>query len=308
MKDFTQINLTDSRLLNELKQLVRLSIWEDLQNSVDLTTFSLVPEDSWGAAAVVARRPGVAAGISLLPVIIAESESKIELDICIEDGERFEPRVVLCKFSGKVRDLLTLERILLNFLGRLCGIASLTAEYAQLIQGTKAKVYDTRKTTPGWRYLEKYAVQCGGGRNHRLGLYDAILIKDNHLAFHLDSRGNRLTPSQAITKAREFAASWPDCRDKFPIIEIEVDTLAQFKDALTQSPDIILLDNMPKEQLCEAVSIRDATNSTTQLEASGGVRLDTIATIAATGVDRISVGALTHSATNLDLGLDWLDE
>jgi nicotinate-nucleotide pyrophosphorylase (carboxylating) len=307
MKEFTQINAADSRLLNELRQLVRLAIWEDLQNSVDLTTFSLVPEEATGSAAIVARQPGVAAGMDLLPAIIAESECNIELEVFIQDGQPFDKQQTLCQLAGKVRDLLSLERIALNFLGRLCGIASLTSRYVQLIKGTGANVYDTRKTTPGWRYLEKYAVQCGGGRNHRLGLFDAILIKDNHLAFHVDANGNRLSPSQAIEKARDFAATWPDCRNKFPIIEIEVDNLAQFHDAISQSPDIILLDNMSNDQLRQAVAIRNELKCSTQLEASGGVRFDTIAAIATTGVERISVGALTHSAINLDLGLDWLD-
>lgn len=307
MKDFAQINASDSRLSNELRQLVRLAIWEDLQNSVDLTTFSLVPETSTGSAAIVARQAGVASGLALLPTIIAETEAKVDLELCYQDGQPFEKKQTLCKMSGKVRDLLSLERIALNFLSRLCGIASLTAQFVRLIQGTNAKVYDTRKTTPGWRYLEKYAVQCGGGRNHRLGLYDAILIKDNHLAFHLDASDKRISPSQAIEKSRAFAAAWPDCQNKDVIIEIEVDTIAQFRDAIGQSPDIILLDNMTNEQLREAVSIRNTLRSTTQLEASGGVRFDTIAAIATTGVERISVGALTHSAINLDLGLDWLD-
>lgn len=306
MKDFTQINATDSRLLSQLRQLVRIAIWEDLQNSVDLTTFSLVPEESTGSAAVVARQPGRTAGIDLLPTIIAETETNVQLEVCVKDGQAFDKQQTLCQLSGKVRDLLSLERIVLNFLGRLCGIASLTSQYVQLIRGTKANVYDTRKTTPGWRYLEKYAVQCGGGKNHRLGLFDAILIKDNHLAFHLDPGGQRISPSQAVEKARAFAATWPDCRTKPPIIEIEVDTLAQFREAITQSPDIILLDNMSNDQLRQAVALRDELKSPTQLEASGGVRFDTIAAIAMTGVDRISVGALTHSAINLDLGLDWL--
>ena len=139
-----------------------------------------------------------------------------------------------------------------------------------------------------------------------MGLDDGVLIKDNHLAFHLDEKGNRISPSQAVEKARAFAATWPDCRDKETIVEIEVDNLDQFRDAITKSPDIILLDNMSNDLLRQAVTIRDKLNSPTQLEASGGVRFDTIAAIATTGVERISVGALTHSAINLDLGLDWL--
>jgi len=192
----------------------------------------------------------------------------------------------------------------LNFLGRLCGIANWTAEHVRLIADLPTKVYDTRKTTPGWRRLEKYAVTCGGGKNHRMGLYDAILIKDNHLACHARVTGNLLSPSEAIRHAREFLAQQPDAPSD-AIVEIEVDSLVQLDDALPANPDIVLLDNMTTDQLRAAVLRRNSVNPSVQLEASGGVRLNTLRAIAETGVDRISVGALTHSAINLDLGLDW---
>lgn len=307
MKEFDQINASDKRLQQEIQQLVRLAIWEDFQYGIDLTTFALVPESAIGSAQIKARQTGIACGLALLPAIIVESESSISVDVHWTDSERFEPGTALCTLKGSVRDLLSLERILLNFLGRLCGIATSTGEYAKRIIASKSHVYDTRKTTPGWRFLEKYAVNCGGGKNHRMGLFDAILIKDNHLAFHLDDDGHRLSPSQAIRAARDFLANWPDPQKATTIIEIEVDDLSQLEDALPEKPDIILLDNMSLENLSRAVERRNLIAPQVQLEASGGVRLDTIAAIATTGVDRISVGALTHSAINLDLGLDWLD-
>lgn len=307
MKEFDQINALDNRLQKELQQLVRIAIWEDFQDGIDLTTLSLVPESAIGSAQIKTRQTGIACGLALLPAIIAEAESRISVDVSLTDGERIEPGMALCTLRGNVRDLLSLERILLNFIGRLCGIATSTGEYAKRTIGSHAQVYDTRKTTPGWRFLEKYAVKCGGGRNHRMGLCDAILIKDNHLAFHTDVNAPPLSPSQAIRAAREFLATWPDAKKASAIIEIEVDNLFQLDDALPERPDIVLLDNMSLENLCQAVQRRNHLAPEVQLEASGGVRLDTIAAIATTGVDRISVGALTHSAINLDIGLDWLD-
>ncbi len=307
MNEFDQINASDERLQDELRKLVQFAIWEDLQDGVDLTTLALVPEGISGRAQIVARQPGTACGIELIETMIRESESSLCCKSLVADGETFSKMQTLCELSGTVRDLLSLERTILNFLGRLCGIATLTQRFVNELNGCKARVYDTRKTTPGWRYLEKYAVHCGGGRNHRLGLYDAVLIKDNHLAFELDADGQRLSPSAAVQKARSFLAAWPERRKTNTIIEIEVDNLQQLADALTASPDIVLLDNMSLDDLKQAVQMRDAKAASVQLEASGGVSLVTIRNIAMTGVDRISVGALTHSATNLDLGLDWLD-
>jgi nicotinate-nucleotide pyrophosphorylase (carboxylating) len=202
--------------------------------------------------------------------------------------------------DGAVRDLLTAERLLLNLVGRLSGIATLASLYVAAVRGTRARVYDTRKTTPGWRRLEKYAVRCGGGCNHRTGLFDAVLIKDNHLAL------SGLSPDAAVRQVRQFLReTLPEAEAEQMVIEVEVDTLEQFAAALSAAPDIVLLDNMPVEQLREAVACRDAVAPTVELEASGGIHLDTIAEVAATGVERISVGALTHSAVALDVGLDW---
>ncbi|MDP6717236.1 MAG: carboxylating nicotinate-nucleotide diphosphorylase, partial [Pirellulaceae bacterium] len=196
--------------------------------------------------------------------------------------------------------MLSAERVILNFLQRLSGIATTTNKYVQAVQSTKTKIYDTRKTTPGWRRLEKYAVGCGGGHNHRTGLFDAILIKDNHLA-HAN-----LKPDAAVSQAREFLSRHTDESkpDAYPV-EIEVDTLVQFEIALGADPDIILLDNMTNDELAEAVHLRNAGHFPVVLEASGGVQLATVGEIAKTGVDRISVGAITHAAVGQDMALDW---
>jgi nicotinate-nucleotide pyrophosphorylase (carboxylating) len=218
-----------------------------------------------------------------------------------QDGDLLTPGAQVARMEGSTRDLLTAERVVLNLLGRLSGVATQTRRFVDRLRGTRARLYDTRKTTPGWRRLEKYAVRCGGGHNHRLGLYDAVLIKDNHLA--QQSHPVCSVPA-AVERARTFLEQ-RQVTERLPLIEVEVDTLNQLQQALAASPDIILLDNMQVEQLREAVRLRDAAGSTTELEASGGVTLDSIRSIAETGVDRISVGAVTHSACGLDFGLDW---
>ncbi len=222
------------------------------------------------------------------------------------DGATLQSGQRLGALLGPARDLLTTERLILNLVGRLCGIAWMTRRYVVQIDGTQARIYDTRKTCPGYRRLDKYAVQCGGGHNHRMGLFDAILIKDNHLAFGC-SGPHRFTPAQAVRVARQFLHdTLPDEQVKTMIIEIEVDTLDQFQQVLEVEPDIVLLDNMTLSDLRHAVALRNSAGSSIQLEASGGVTLETVRDIAQTGVDRISVGALTHSAPCLDVGLDWM--
>lgn len=302
-RDYDQ-QTRDVFLKDDLEQLVRLAIREDLARGMDLTTIAVVPPGLPACAHVIARQPGVAAGLDLLNWIEHTLQASIGVQLHAGDGQAFQRGDCLATLTGDARDVLTCERTFLNFLGRLCGIASWTAEHVRLIADLPTKVYDTRKTTPGWRRLEKYAVACGGGKNHRMGLYDAILIKDNHLACHARVTGNLLSPSEAIRHAREFLAQQPDAPSD-AIVEIEVDSLAQLDDALPANPDIVLLDNMTTEQLREAVLRRNSVNPAVQLEASGGVRLSTLRAIAETGVNRISVGALTHSAINLDLGLDW---
>lgn len=302
-RDFRQI-VWDDALVDDCRALIRLAVSEDLERQHDWTTVALAPPNSRAAATFGAREDGVAAGIQAARLVLDEMNLEAKWEPLAEDGQPFCQGQPLAKFTGSARDLLTGERLMLNLLGRLCGIATLTRRYVQAVQHTSARVYDTRKTTPGWRRLEKHAVQCGGGHNHRTGLFDAVLIKDNHLQLrrNLDPNFNL---ADAVRTSRAFLAA-QNAGDL--IVEIEVDTLEQFHQAAKGGPDIILLDNMTNEMLREAVAYRDDQRLELELEASGGVNLDTIPAIAATGVDRISVGALTHSATSLDIGLDFVVE
>ncbi|QDT70143.1 Nicotinate-nucleotide pyrophosphorylase [carboxylating] [Planctomycetes bacterium MalM25] len=284
----------DERLLSDARALVRLALREDLDDAGDLTSLSVVGAERRGAAAIVSREAGVLAGVGIPTLVLEEAGADAVWRPTREDGQPLSPGDEVGVLEGVARDLLRCERVTLNLMSRLCGVATLTRRYVEAVADTVAKVYDTRKTTPGWRLLEKYAVHCGGGCNHRTGLYDAVMIKDNHLAL-ADEVG--LTPGGAVRLARK--------KEPGVVIEVEVDSLDQLRDALPAGPDIVLLDNMSNDQLREAIRLRDAAASSVVLEASGGVRLETIGPIAATGVDRISVGALTHSAIGLDLGLDW---
>ncbi|MCR9294032.1 MAG: carboxylating nicotinate-nucleotide diphosphorylase [bacterium] len=295
----------DANLQDDLSQIMRLAVREDLDRGFDLTTVALVPAAVQASAAIVARRNGVAAGISLLPMMLEELDAELEAKLLISDAEHFSASQSLAVLHGNARDLLTCERILLNTLGRMCGIATFTHQHVEQLEGLRAKLYDTRKTTPGFRRLEKYAVRCGGGTNHRSGLYEAIMIKDNHLALRAQVTDAVSTLAEAVVMAREFLAGQSGLPSGV-IVEVEVDSLEQFQELLPAGPDIILLDNMNTEQLSRAVEIRDAVNPSIQLEASGGINLATLRAVGETGVDRISLGALTHSAVNLDLGLDWL--
>lgn len=301
MQDFHQFTWDDA-LQQDCQTLVRLALAEDLKGQQDWTTLSLVPADRKGRANIVARESGIAAGMSALEIVLAEAQADLVVTTFVDDGQSFAAKTKLATLAGSVRDLLTVERTLLNLLGRLMGIATLTGQYAREVAGTKARVYDTRKTTPGWRRLEKYAVHCGGGRNHRSGLFDAVLIKDNHLAQRAGSTiGSPADAAAAVVEARQFLRS-----QKLAMpIEVEVDSLQQLAAVLPTKPEIVLLDNMPPTALREAVAMRDKISPQVELEASGGVCLDTIREIASTGVERISVGALTHSARVLDIGLDW---
>lgn len=310
-RDFTQLAWS-SQLDEDLRRLVRLAAFEDLSRGQDWTTICLVPEEAKAAANTVARQAGVIAGLAGIPVVLDELDIAAELQPLVHDGDPAAAGAILATLAGAARDLLTAERTILNLLGRLSGIATLTRQYVEAIAGTKARIYDTRKTTPGWRRLEKYAVRCGGGQNHRTGLYDAILIKDNHLAYGREEQfGAAFSPADALRIAREFLSqqSAEDVSRGGPdpqmIVEIEVDSLDQLRAVLPERPDIVLLDNMPLEMLREAVRLRDAGGFTSELEASGGVNLQTVRAIAETGVERISAGALTHSAVALDVALDW---
>ncbi len=299
-KDFAQLDW-DETLADDCRQIVRLAIREDLAQAQDWTSMALAPEEARGQATLVAREAGTVAGLQAAALALDEMQVPIAWRPAANDGQRVAAGDCLAELSGPVRALLTAERLLLNLIGRLSGVATLTRQFVQAVQGTSAGVYDTRKTTPGWRRLEKYAVRCGGGRNHRTGLFDAVLIKDNHLALM------QLRPGEAVRRARDFLRSSlrdPDQAEAM-IIEVEVDTLEQLEDALPAGPDLILLDNMSLSQLRAAVVRRDAVAPGVELEASGGVNLQTVRAIADTGIERISVGALTHSAVALDVALDW---
>ncbi|APW62232.1 carboxylating nicotinate-nucleotide diphosphorylase [Paludisphaera borealis] len=276
--------------------LIGLALAEDLNDAGDITTTTVIPPRARGSARLIARAPGVVAGLPVVGLLIDHFELGEGWRPRRVDGDRVEAGEVLGELSGSFRSILVLERTALNFLQRLCGVASLTARFVAEVEGTAAGVFDTRKTTPGWRALEKYAVRCGGGRNHRIGLYDAVLIKDNHLGW-LQADGVADPIAKAIADAR--AGSPPGT-----VVEVEVDTLDQLDVALRCRPDIVLVDNLGPDALREAVRRRDQSAPGVELEASGGVTLATIAALARTGIDRISVGALTHSAVALDVALD----
>lgn len=278
-------------------RLIDLALDEDLGRrnpswAGDVTSRALLLPGATGAAAFVARKPGVLAGLPVIPLVLACVDQGLTFEPVLMDGAVLEPGSRIGVVRGSLAGLLTAERTALNFLQHLSGVATLTRRYVDAVSGLPVKILDTRKTTPGWRLLEKYAVRCGGGHNHRMGLYDGILVKDNHLA------GMNMTRS--IPEAIKLARSTP-----LPL-EIEVDTLEQLNQALAGKPDIVLLDNMSSADMREAVRRRDAVAPGVLLEASGGVNLETVRAIAESSVDRISVGALTHSAPALDIGLDYL--
>lgn len=301
--DFAQITWND-QLEDDCRQIIRLAVREDLHRHGDWTTVSLVPADTRGRAQIMARQQGVITGLRVAELVLDEMRTNVSITLHQNDGDSVLPGTSVASLDGSARDLLTSERILLNFVGKMSGVASLTQQYVQRIQGTGARIYDTRKTTPGWRRLEKYAVRSGGGRNHRTGLFAAVLIKDNHLAL---SAQQGLTPAAAVRQARACIQKGLDPGEAAGmIVEVEVDTVEQLREVLDAEPDMVLLDNMSTEQMSLCVEIRNTTAPRVQLEASGRINLDTVREIAETGVERISVGALTHSAVSFDVGLDWL--
>ena len=270
---------------------VRAALKEDLGRAGDITTQATIPKTARAKAVIAAREDGVIAGIALAREAFSQIDAAITFESCVEDGAHVAKGAVVARIEGFADGILSAERVALNFLGRLSGVATLTARFASEIAHTKARVCDTRKTTPLLRSFEKYAVRCGGGANHRFGLDDAILIKDNHIAVAGGVKS-------ALRAAKDF-------KGHLVKIEIEVDTLEQLREVLAEGADVVLLDNMSLGDLREAVAMIDGRMI---VEASGGVTLETIAGIAETGVDLISVGALTHSARVLDLGLDVVVE
>ena len=287
-KDQVYENLRSNGLEPELVQaLVDLAISEDLMGGTDVTSLATIPEIQISELDLVTRSPGVIAGINIAALVfLSVANKKIEIEICVEDGKKVEANTCLLTAKGSTIELLTAERTALNFLGHLSGIATTTNKWVNEISGTNAKVRDTRKTTPGLRLLEKYAVKAGGGTNHRMSLNDQALIKDNHIV-----------ASGSIKSAVEKV------KDKFPELdfEIEVDNLDQLNEALAVDAKLILLDNFSIEDLKKAVV---TVNKKAKLEASGGITLENARKIAETGVDFLAVGALTHSAPVLDIGGD----
>lgn len=294
--------LCDTGLVGRLLALARD---EDLGAVGDITSTVAIPEGHRSKFHVVARNAGVAAG--LIPLYeLTNLYPEVAYAPTVRDGEVVAPGQTVARLAGPTREILGIERVYLNLLGRLSGIATRTAKFVDAMgTGHRAHLYDTRKTTPGLRVLEKYAVRCGGGRCHRFGLHDAVLLKDNHIA-HVPIGELGAFVADASRKARTIWASGPAPLLK-SFVEVEVDTLDQFAEILRVAPglvDIVLLDNMGTEKLERAVAMRAGAGSRIELEASGGVTLDTIRAIAMTGVERISVGSITHGATVLDFGLD----
>jgi nicotinate-nucleotide pyrophosphorylase (carboxylating) len=275
----------------ENRRAVQAALAEDLGGG-DVTSLATVPAAARSRAVMRAREPLVVAGLELAVAAFRQLSRSVKIRLHARDGQTVAAGEVLLEVAGPARALLGAERVALNFLQHLSGVASSTAQFVAAVRGTPARILDTRKTMPGWRRLEKYAVTCGGGKNHRLGLYDMILIKDNHLAALRNENPNAVAAAVARARAR-----YPRLR-----VEVEADTLAQVAQAVAAGADIILLDNMTPARLRQAVKLVAGRALT---EASGGVTLKTVRAIAATGVDYISVGAITHSARAVDIGLDF---
>jgi len=275
------------KIIEAAKPLIDLALAEDVGKG-DVTTVATVPEGKEGRAVIIAKAYGIVCGLPIAAEAFRNVDAAIRLTHLASDGEPVAPGDVVAALSGPLRGILTAERTALNFLTHLSGIATLTARFVDVVAPYRAVILDTRKTTPGWRILEKYAVRCGGGRNHRMGLYDMVLIKDNHIA----ACGSL---AEAVRRVRAAGISLP--------IEVEVRTLAELEEALSLGVDRILLDNMDIPTLRKAIA---RAKGKVELEASGGVGLENAAEIAACGVDYISIGALTHSAPALDFSLEIL--
>jgi len=278
-------------------RLIDLALQEDLAGVGDVTCNSLIGESDRAEVLVVAREAGIIAGLTIGELIFAKIDPLVGWVPEIPDGTLVEPGQIVARAAGPLAGILIGERTTLNFVGHLSGVASLTQEFVKATSGTAATILDTRKTLPGWRSLAKYAVRAGGGTNHRMGLFDGVLVKDNHIASWSRQVGN----SRLAAAVRQVRSESPPGVS----VEFEVDTLEQFRDVLEGRPDIILLDNMTTDQLREAVKSRNETAPHVLLEASGGITLQTVRAIAETGVERISIGALTHSARCFDLGFDF---
>jgi len=284
--------------LAKVRPLIRMAIEEDLGRG-DKTSELLFKEDTIAKATIISREEIVVCGMAIAKEILKSYDKRLDLNVRIDDGESAHVGSKLGTIEGPLRSMLSAERVMLNFLQRLSGIATTTMKYVRAIQGTKARIYDTRKTMPGWRLLEKYAVRCGGGYNHRLGLYDGILIKDNHLAQLGEDFQRKLR--DIVAEAKEVKGV------KF--VAVEVDHVDHQLNYVLEIPgiDIVLLDNMGQWQLKHAVEMRDQMRGKRKkplLEASGNITLSNVSAIAQCGIDRIAIGAITHSARAVDIGLD----
>ncbi|GAB10126.1 quinolinate phosphoribosyltransferase [Gordonia araii NBRC 100433] len=281
----------DDAVTDEVRALIRTALDEDLRYGPDVTTLATVPADAVTEAAIVSRGDGVVAGVAVARAVFDEviGADRYEVTVELADGDRVVPGDTVLALRAPTRELLTAERTALNLICHLSGIATATAAWVDAVEGTKARIRDSRKTLPGMRYLQKAAVRAGGGMNHRMGLGDEALIKDNHVA----AVGS---VAAALAAVRELAPDVP--------VEVEVDSLEQLDEVLELEPSLVLLDNFPLWATQMAVTRRDARSPETKLESSGGLTLDVAADYAKTGVDYLAVGALTHSVTVLDLGLD----
>jgi len=282
----------------QVRPIIQMAIEEDLGQG-DTTSELLFKDDTMAKANIISREEIVVCGMPVVKEILANYDKRLKLKVHVNDGESAHIGRKIAAIEGPLRSMLTAERVMLNFLQRLSGIATTTRKYVRAIQGTKAKIYDTRKTMPGWRILEKYAVRCGGGYNHRLGLYDGILIKDNHLA----QLGRNFQPKlrKIVCEARKVKG--------IKFVAVEVDHVDDQLNYVLEIPDIdiVLLDNMGQWQLKHAVEMRNemcGKNKKPLLEASGNITLSNVSAIAQCGVDRIAVGAITHSAAAVDIGMD----
>lgn len=280
-----------------VRPLIEMAFKEDLGTG-DVTSELFFDENQTASADIVSREDIILSGLDIAEEVLCHYDEKLTLKKSAADGEKISAGGRIATIEGPLRPMLSAERIVLNFLQRMSGIATTTSRYVEAVSGTKAKIYDTRKTTPGWRLLEKYAVRCGGGYNHRIGLYDGVLIKDNHLARLKNDLHNEL--AAVIQKAKTYS--------EVQFVAVEVDHIEQLKQVLKiPGVDIILLDNMNYTQLRQAVEMRNEicqTPGKPSLEASGNVTLENVAAVANCGVDRIAIGAITHSAKAVDIGLD----
>ncbi len=287
----------------EIKEIVQLAIKEDIGEG-DITSKIFIPEGSESDGKLIAKETGIIAGLPVARYVLSQIDKDLLLTLSIEDGSRVEKGAVIASVKGLTLSLLSAERLVLNFLQRLSGIATATNKFTEKVRGYKTQILDTRKTTPGWRYVEKYAVRTGGGANHRMGLYDQILIKDNHLKI-MNSEKENGDMDSLVRKAREQIA------DEV-LIEVEVEDLCQIKDVMNAGVDIILFDNMVPSKVNEAVEMvkefensrKAETGRAILTEASGNITIENVEEYAKAGVDRISVGMITHSARALDISFD----